>query len=119
MGDEKEQQESSGNAQGPAEQKETVVGPTMEVVSAEEYYRIKDEEDFQRVANVFVYHAPKDIEKFGKKQTERYETLRAWAKDMANVIINICPYSRERSLALSNLQQTVMWANASIAINEK
>jgi hypothetical protein len=30
-----------------------------------------------------------------------------------------CPESRERSLALSKLQELVMWSNASIAINEE
>ncbi len=32
---------------------------------------------------------------------------------------SLCPESREKSLAITNLQQSVMWANASIAINEE
>lgn len=65
------------------------------------------------VANVFSYHKP-----FGT-QPERYEALRAKAREFAQFIEDNCPDSREKSVALTNLQQTVMWANASIAINEK
>ncbi len=62
--------------------------------------------------NFFTYHPPK------KDQIPRYEQLRTTAKDFAKLIIMNCPDSRERSLAITNLQQSVMWANASIAINE-
>lgn len=62
--------------------------------------------------NVFTYHAPTG------NQQERYQEIRNKAKDMAKVIEVSCPPSREASLALTNLQQAVMWANASIAINE-
>jgi hypothetical protein len=61
---------------------------------------------------VFTYHAP-----FGD-QPVRYEQLRASAKSLAAMIIKDCPDSRERSLALTYLQQTIMFANAAIAINE-
>jgi hypothetical protein len=65
------------------------------------------------VDNVFQYHKP-----FGL-QPAKYEIIRTYAKDLAKVIDTHCPESREKSLALTNLQQAVMWANASIAINEK
>jgi hypothetical protein len=39
------------------------------------------------------------------------------AKMMATIIENTCPESREKSLAITNLEQAVMWANASIARN--
>ena len=61
----------------------------------------------------FTYHKP-----FGS-QTERYQLLRDEAKKLAHLIEGSCPVSRETSLALTSLQQTIMWANASIAINEK
>lgn len=60
----------------------------------------------------FTYHPPKG------NQTERYAILRNQAKVLANDIVRECPESREKALALTNLQQAVMWANASIAINE-
>ena len=64
------------------------------------------------VDRVFKYHAP-----FGD-QAYRYEELRAAARVLAGKIEQMCPNSREKSLAFTNLQETVMWANASIAINE-
>ena len=66
----------------------------------------------EQIDNTFTYHAPKN------DQTERYQRIREWAKELATVISRDCPESREKSLALTNLQQSVMWANASIAINE-
>ena len=65
-----------------------------------------------QIDNIFTYHPP-----FGTQQ-ERYVAIRDHAKSLAHLINNLCPESREKSLALTNLQQTVMWANASIAINE-
>lgn len=64
------------------------------------------------VDNIFKYHAPKD------NQPARYEELRARAKRLALLILDNCPDSRERSLALTNLEQSIFWANASIARNE-
>lgn len=62
--------------------------------------------------NNFKYHAPKG------DQTERYEELRNKAKELAHMIDELCPNSREKSLAHTNLEQATMWANASIARNE-
>jgi hypothetical protein len=65
------------------------------------------------VENNFIYHKP-----FGN-QPERYESLRMLAKELAYVILKKTPKSREQSLALTNLEQSVFWANAAIARNEK
>lgn len=67
----------------------------------------------EEIDNIFTYHAPVG------NQPMRYEMLRAGAKILAERINEMCPDSREKSLAITNLQQTIMWANASIAINEK
>jgi hypothetical protein len=64
------------------------------------------------IERTFTYHAPTGT------QPERYVAIRAAAKELARVIEASCPDSREKSLALTNVQQSVMWANASIAINE-
>lgn len=64
------------------------------------------------IENIFSYHAPKG------DQLERYGAIRAKAKELAHLINNACPNSREKSLALTSLQQTTMWANVSIACNE-
>ncbi len=64
------------------------------------------------IERIFVYHKPQG------DQAARYETLRAQAKNLAIIIHMNCPESRERSLAITKLQECVMFANASIAINE-
>lgn len=66
----------------------------------------------EQIENIFTYHSP-----FGN-QPQRYEGLRAEAKTLALMIEEFCPDSREKSIAMTSLQQTTMWANASIAINE-
>jgi hypothetical protein len=70
------------------------------------------EKDLKNLENNFKYHAPKD------GQPEKYEAIRAEAKGLAGVMMAFCPPSRELSLALTNLEQAVMWANAAIARNE-
>jgi len=66
----------------------------------------------EQIERTFTYHAPK-----GDQQT-RYVQLREKAKELAYLIASNCPASREKSLAMTSLQQATMWANASIAINE-
>lgn len=60
----------------------------------------------------FDYHVPND------NQIEKYKVIRATAFDLAKVITNLCPESREKSLALTYIEQSVMWANAAIARRE-
>lgn len=64
------------------------------------------------IDNNFTYHAPKP------GQQEKYEALRSKAKELAYLIDDSCPASRERSLAMTKLEESIMWANASIARNE-
>jgi hypothetical protein len=66
----------------------------------------------QYLDRTFVYHAPHG------DQPERYVALRDTARNFAKMIIEQCPPSRERSVALTKLEEAVMWANASIARNE-
>ena len=61
--------------------------------------------------NIYKYHSPKS------GQNEKYEALRAKAKELAEMIIEFCPVSREQSISFTNLETTVMWANAAIARN--
>lgn len=60
----------------------------------------------------FQHHSPKG------NQTERYEIIRATAKEFAKLIMSNCPVSRERSTALTHVDSAVMFANAAIARNE-
>ena len=71
-----------------------------------------DAETIREIANRFTYHQPRD------DQPRRYELLRSLSQQLANTLIAMCPPSRERSLALTKLEESVMWANASIARNE-
>lgn len=63
------------------------------------------------IENIFTHHPPKD------GQVEKYQALREHAKSLATLINNACPESREKSLAITKIQEAVMMANASIAIH--
>jgi len=66
----------------------------------------------EQIENTFKHH-----ELFGD-QIERYEQIREQARMLAVTILQYCPESPQKSLAFTALQQAMMWANASIAINE-
>jgi len=65
------------------------------------------------IENSFKYHAPNE------EQQIKYKALRSCAKDIAGLIKDFCPDSREKSIAFTKLQECIMWANASIACNEE
>lgn len=60
----------------------------------------------------FTYHAPKE------NQPQKYQNIRDNALSFAQLIDAMCPDSREKSLAITALEEAVMWANASISRNE-
>lgn len=60
----------------------------------------------------FTYHSPKE------SQPERYGLIRDEGKALARTIMLSCPESREKSIAITKIEEAVMWANASIARNE-
>lgn len=64
-----------------------------------------------QIENAFTYHAPKE------GQPEKYVSLREKAKELAYLIDELCPKSREQSVALTHLETSVFWANAAIARN--
>ena len=66
----------------------------------------------EQIKNNFTHHPPKG------DQSVRYEHIREAARELADDINAMCPESREKSLAFTNLEQAVMWANAAIARNE-
>jgi hypothetical protein len=47
------------------------------------------------------------------------ENLRLEARALGETILGLVPESREQSLALTNLEQTVMWAIAGLARNQE
>jgi hypothetical protein len=68
--------------------------------------------ELNQLENNFVYHSPKEM------QTQRYQTIREKAKELATLLLVECPPSRERSIAMTELETAIFWANASIARNE-
>lgn len=70
------------------------------------------DKDLEYLDRAFTYHAPKG------NQAARYKELRSMGSSLAEMILHYCPESRERSLALTKLEESIMWANASIARNE-
>ena len=66
----------------------------------------------EELATRFTYHPPKD------DQADRYQELRDAGGSVAHLIDMLCPDSREKSLALTNIEQAIMWANAAIARRE-
>ena len=65
-----------------------------------------------KIEKAFTYHPPKD------GQHAKYAMIRAQAKELAYMIDMHVPDSREKSLAMTKLEECVMWANAGIARNE-
>lgn len=66
----------------------------------------------ERIDRDFTHHPPKD------DQPARYASIRAHAKVLAECIAESTPSSREQSVALTKLDEVVMFANAAIARNE-
>jgi len=62
-----------------------------------------------RLDNDFRYHAPKE------GQPEKYMFIRDRGRELAMLINDLVPEGREKSLAVTNIEQAVMWANAGIA----
>lgn len=55
----------------------------------------------------------------GDHVVERFDHIRAIAKDLGDAIITKAPQSREQSLALTHLEETVMWAIKAIALHQE
>lgn len=87
-----------------APHKDPVNGGTRYTVLA------KDRDDLRKR---FLHHAPHG------DQGQRYAEIRATILDVAEYVMERAPRSRELSLALTNLEQAMMWANAAIARNER
>lgn len=70
-------------------------------------------EEREQLDNWFMYHQPTP------DQLPKYEALRAAAKLFAVAIVENCPPSADRTVALRKLRESTMTANASIACNGK
>ena len=61
----------------------------------------------------FEYHKP-DADK-----VKRHEAVREAARVFAHAIDTLCPNGREKSLAITHVEDSMMWANAAIARQRK
>ena len=66
----------------------------------------------EELVNRYSYHAPVG------SQTERYGKIRANCLELAEMIVELTPTSREQSTALTNLDEVMFNSNAAIARNE-
>ena len=57
----------------------------------------------------FSYHPPKP------ERSSDFVNIRDYAYDFAELINKLCPEGREKSLAITKIEEAVMWANAAIA----
>ena len=64
------------------------------------------------IDNRFAYHAPRD-----EQTKQAHEFIRDMCLDLAKTIAQhpLIPEGREKALAITHLEETMMWANAAIA----
>jgi hypothetical protein len=65
--------------------------------------------DEQDLVRRFTYHPPSG------DQPDRYEKIRGRGLDLARLVDGLVPDGREKALAITAIEQAVMWANAGIA----
>lgn len=70
------------------------------------------EGDVGSINKTFAFHKPSDVTK------EKATTLRRTFSAMEDLIKETCPDSRERAIALTNLEQAGMWAIKSAVSND-
>lgn len=70
-----------------------------------------DQRTVEELARRFNHHPPQG------DQAERYERIRAGCLDLAKLVCELAPDSRERSAALTFLDSVMFFANAAIARN--
>lgn len=60
--------------------------------------------------NRFKFHTA-----ISSEQNAKYDSIRALVKVTAEAYNEICPDSREKSLAITHLEEAMFWANAAVA----
>ena len=65
----------------------------------------------EEITEIFMYHAPK------ANQPYLYESIRQQGRDFAHWLNTNIPDSREKSVAITKIQEAVMFANAAVAIH--
>ncbi len=70
--------------------------------------------DYVDLENRFAYHKPKN-----EQTTRNHDLVRNLCQDLAEELNEVVPEGREKSLAITHLEQVMMWANAGIARHEQ
>lgn len=65
--------------------------------------------DSADINNRFTFHPA------SSDQGATYGSIRLYAKDFATWLDSVLPDSREKSLAITHLEEVVFWSNASVA----
>ena len=65
------------------------------------------------IDQAFNHHPPSDLD-----VGHAHGFIRNELKHVALVVMQLCPGSRERSLALTKLEEAMFWANSAIARNQ-
>ena len=60
------------------------------------------------IERCFTYHPPNE------EQIKKIQSIRKALKEIAYILEDNCPPSRESSIALSKLEEVMMWATAAI-----
>lgn len=66
----------------------------------------------QEIEDSFTYHTPTESD------IEKYKEIRKAALDFGKLLLKNCPATPTRTLAIRKLEETVMWANKSIACHK-
>ncbi|HKD03940.1 MAG TPA: hypothetical protein VKB77_15995 [Terriglobales bacterium] len=66
----------------------------------------------ERIENAFTRKVPQG------ERAVLYERMRANANALAQLFIEACPEGHERLTALTKLEESIIWANASLARDE-
>lgn len=66
--------------------------------------------DATDITNRFAYHQPSSAER-----RQAHETVRASCRSLAEYLNTELPEGREKSLAITKLEEVMFWANAALA----
>jgi len=69
--------------------------------------------DEKEIKSRFTYIPPND------SSIPKFTTLRNFAREFALLILEYVPESREKSLAITKIEEAIFWANAGIIRNQE